>query len=174
MPTVGTLINNYIGTGFTEDHTKAPYLEFTVESRYVWDEGLGHLPVAEPPQGGLPGNPGSSGTRVASEIVREHAPFGRKEVRFTATRMGAPPVAPHPQSYRNDPNEVFAHADVVVTAPCLQLLGTRRWSMRGVYTYYLLKPIWMEDGLRSGATPYDMTQEANNIYPPTSFSENLQ
>jgi hypothetical protein len=155
---------------FTADHQQYPYQDYTVEVRYIWDEGLTGIAIAADP--GTVST--SQGSRVACEVVREKAPYGRKEVRFTGSRLGGPPAVPHPFSYRNDANEVFQHADVIVAAPAKQLRGFRRWRIRGTYTYILIKPIWVDDGLRSGATPYDVTQEAENVYPANTFNRQLQ
>lgn len=161
------LVNN--STGFTESNAKAPYVEFTLESHYFWREGLVQMPVAEPPAGDK-----ASGlaARTSCEIVRECAPYGWKEVRFSAVRLGAVPEVPHPLSYRASENEVFDRQDVVVTAPP-RGMTEQRWSIRGVYVYLLIRPIWAEDGLRAGKVPYSTEGESSNVVPGAAFNRDL-
>ncbi len=166
MPEGGGILENNMGVAFTQGHQIAPYRTYNVECRYVWNEGLIQVPIAGPKT--------TDDQRTPCEIVREHAPCGYKEVRFEATRIAAQPAVPHPLSYRNNPNEVFYYADVVVTVPALGIVGETTWGIRGVYRYHLLKPIWVEDGLRSGASPLDTAQEVSNIYDSTDFNPNLQ
>lgn len=153
-----------IQADFTDAHKQSPYTSYNMVTKYIWDEGLVQMPVAEKSSDGQP---------PACEIVRAEGACGRKEVRFTATRKGYHPNVPSPVT--TDPNEVFAFADVGAVVPGLEASGEATYSVSGLYIYFLKKPWWVAgQGIPLGATPYDTTPAGNNVMPAGSFDPSLQ
>lgn len=158
------------GPQFTPDHVQFPYLEYVVVTKYFWDEGLLQIPVGEAPSTDT--KTAGATDRVSCEMARVCAPWGRKEVSFRSVRVGAFPEIPSPQEYAGA-NEKLLSAEVQTIVPVLRHLGDRHFCCRGVYVFAVVKPIWFEDGLPSGATPYDTTKEATNKYPGSMFSRKV-
>lgn len=155
---------------FTEDHQDLPYDSFNIVTEYDWNEGLLQIPVGEAP---AEDSQTAGANRVSCEIARCNAPHGFKRVSWVATRMGCWPACPHPLVFGNS-NEVFSHSRITVKAPqVLDPSRQRTWEISGVYTYILQKPIWAEDGLPSGATPYVTDDASVTTYPGMIFQKDL-
>ncbi len=172
LATLAGLLNNQPPGSFTIDHEVGRYEVWDVVTTYTWDEGLAQMPVAQDAAKDSEGAPSPREDRPACEVVRHSAPTGQKLVTWTARRVGRPPAVPHPTVFADD-NSTFLGSKIDVHAPKLQLALNRVFEAKGVYTYALLRPVWCEDGLAAGATPYDTTKKADNVYPKEMFRQEL-
>jgi len=141
---------------FTDNHVFAPYTRFTFVARYVWDEGLLQIPPAAAP--------GPVESPAACQIVRTSVPAGRVLVAWSAERLGATPLLPHPtaQPAVLGGNWVFARSEIGLESRALQADGvTHLHRIQGVYHYLLRVPVWVPlGGATKGSTPYDQSPVA--------------
>lgn len=111
----------------------APYLEYNLSIRFFWNSGLADMPVAY--QTGVPA------TKTV-EMVQVSQAHGRKVVTFEITRANALPQPPDPSPAST--NEVLLDASVETSDPKEDISNSRyTYTMRGVYTYSLLVPVFV-------------------------------
>jgi hypothetical protein len=157
-----SIINNQMASLFTQDHSNAPYTNWSFQITYEWAEGLAQLPVAEAPVAGVPGG-------VSCEIVRESAPFGTMVVEWAAWRNGLVPDVPSPET--DNPNLRLNFARIKPSSPPLDNAGKLHvYRISGEYRYLLLRPIWAPgSGLWMGWTVYDKTPPGVHILSASQF-----
>jgi len=131
------------------------YTDYEIDGRYDTDNGLLIIPVAGPP-----------GT--AAEVVRVHAPYTTKSVKWTAERGGTPPTLPSANT--GVANEMLAHKTVFGIAPGIDLFGTAHiYRNSGEYFYLMPVPKADTDPLVFGKLPYDITPSVSSPVLSSQF-----
>jgi hypothetical protein len=165
---------NYLSQG----QVVAPYLEYTINTFYLWKQGTLQLPIANIPTNpnqqtsnvdstvdtaasetdlqlpaGVIGGPQTQcqapyTSRQASVTVQTSAPYGKKIVVISARRIGAQPVLPDPTP-SND-NQTLDTVVINEQNPIIMPdMKTRIFITRAQYTYNLTTPLWVPDGMLS-------------------------
>jgi hypothetical protein len=148
----------------SDDQLQAPHTTYVVSKKYSGNMGLIQVPVAGPDLDG--------GQRRASEMIKVAAPATRMVVEWLASRLGLQPILPHPDTY--DPNEVLQDWEIEILNPTFDEAGSiHKFTVRGRYTYALVRPVWILDGLPSSAPPTDVTPLAMNALQPSQFRRGI-
>ncbi len=159
---------------FSTDQRRAPYEVWHLETKIIWEEGLGAMPTSPPVGGTLPQNkigvlPVAAATnRQAIQIVRLSAPYGMMMVFWAGRRMGLQPTVPLPVV--ND-NAVFAGKEFHMSPPIFTEDNTpiHAWAAR--FLFILKKPVWYQDGISPGASPAMTLKPTDNTIPATVFAK---
>ena len=159
---------------WTFDAEAVPYDFYTQRQFFEWDGGFVQVPVAAPslpmPQG-IP--TAALAQRQPCEVIQTVAPYGRRIVQWAAQRVGGAPAVPSPLP--NDYNQVLLTALLALDPPVLQEDGQlKAVRAAGTYIYACLRPFWLLDNLNMGATPYDVTPAALNVFQASFFQMGLQ
>ncbi len=144
------------GTGYTIDgitgeptqeaflnpnHVIAPYLDYTIDTFYTWNNAKLQIPIAETP----PTLPGTSSSRIGSEVVTSSAPVGKKIVLIKARRVNTFPVLPDPDT--GNTNETLESANINPRSPAIMGdMKSRIFEITAQYVYILSKPVWVAGG----------------------------
>jgi hypothetical protein len=167
--TAGTYPTSFGSGLFTFSHVAVPYSTWTQKIKYIWDNGTIQIPLAG--LGNIAnGNVMGFNQRQASKAVQLCSPFGKKIVKWSASRRGATPILPHPIPF-NDPNSILKKATIDTISPALETdAANHMFMITGTYIYILLQPLWAPtDTLTMGATAYDLTPAAANLLVPGAF-----
>jgi len=141
-----------------ENLANASYTEFTTEISHQRVEGIYASPVAGP------------GPQNAS-LVRLHAPFETITVYWTATREGAPPIIPSPNSYTNNLNRIFlggARTGLVVPT-----FGGHSYSVSGVWVFQIVGPESLDGDLFLARTPWENSEQGRFMIPAQNFQKGI-
>lgn len=96
----------------------------------------------------------NQGSLTPCDVISYAAPFGIKEVVWTAKRSGKPPQKPDPNP--TDTNLVLHSYVFTPLSKTLQEDGiTHDYVQSGYYVYICLKPISPTDGYKLGAPDFD-------------------
>jgi hypothetical protein len=122
---------------FASDNVSNPHDWYTIETRYIWENGTVQLPIAMQ---------GANASPLAASIVQLSSPYGLKVITWTAQRKGMQPILPDPAPDNANQAlgkwEVFFHNDMY----CADL-ATAIYKRSGYYAYLLLKPIGVKNGI---------------------------
>lgn len=125
--------------------------QYTVEFAHNHSEGI----VASAVAGQGPKN---------VSLARLHAPFERLSVYWTATREGAPPILPSPNSYLQNTNRVFIYGERHGIV-CPTLVG-HIWQAAGRYDYIVVAPEGLTSQFALATTPWE--GNPSDFYIPTA------
>ncbi len=135
-----------------------PYDEFAIVTDYFSEQGLIMCPVMGPP-----------GTPV--EIMRVHSGYSTKRVDWKASRLGAKPDLPAPETGTS--NETLVCQHIRPQAPGVDANGMNYHSVSGTYEYFVTEGYSSEDPLVCGTTPFSDTPGLENTIDPDDFSQLL-
>lgn len=151
---------NQVSNAWSVSQRSAPYTAYCIEIEYVEKRGVLQLPVAA-----------DGPTPVEAEIIQLHAPSGRVEVRWTATRSGLPPEVPDAEPPSGSPL-VLKEKFVSPMAPVLLENGQKRlYVVSGRYTYASILPWDATKGYPMGGPPYDSKVYLENVLGPELFRQ---
>ncbi len=159
---------------WTIDAQQSPYDYYSCRQRFEWNGGLEQVPVAAPNLPYPQGCPLDTRIqRAPCEVIQTVAAYGRRIVQWTTQRQGAAPFVPSP--FPNDYNQILLNATLDLDPPALSEDGQTKYvRASGTYIYACLQPFWLLDNLNMGATPYDQTPAAVNVFSASFFVQGLQ
>lgn len=146
----------------------APYRSFACTVEYQWDTGWAQVPTAGPD----PADPATP----SCQLVKLHASYGTKVVRYWAVRDGAQPALPSPVPSPGAGGDNLKLLSAAVTPSVPEPLdgGTAyRYEVRGEYRYALLSPLTDATGFPVGSGPYTDTPAALHAVRPEQFSRTV-
>ena len=149
---------------FSEANKRAPYAAYAIQTKYRWKSGLVQVPVAQAPA------PGGEAD-VPCEIVRLHAPYGYKEVRWDMARLGELPECPLIEP--DDDFQQLDDAEINIAQPQPQANGELLYAAAGVYRYLLKKPLTQQKGLFGSGNAVVGTSPTENRYGPEAFTSRV-
>jgi hypothetical protein len=141
---------------YTEEFVKFPYMEYLVEVSYFTESGLVQAPASN-----------KSGP---CEIVRLHAPYSWKVLRFRAKRQGRKPDVP---SMEGDENEVYKKGFVSPVTPTFDHNGTGWLTCFGEYHFMLRNALTPNTSLKVPKVPYCVCSSHEFNFPSQSFKSEL-
>lgn len=139
---------------YSQEAIEAPYLEYTINSFYMWNSGQIQVPGT-----------GSSGETA---IVRTRKPTAQKVVVWRAIRVNRPPTLPDPEP--TDSNLVLHTTQIQPSAPMIAPDGENHiFVVSGVYIYHMKRPQTWKDTLTVPVPPTDNTSRQSVALRPAQF-----
>jgi hypothetical protein len=145
------------------------YQSYAADSDVQWAEGLLVLPNSY--------SESASADAAPVCVVRVHAPFATRNVRFHASKIGTPPVVPSRQA---PGDQLYLGGSVTLPMPQIaSSADAMNWKISGVWSYVLTRSHIPEDGIPSVAYPFDTTRDnplipqigGTNENPPPDLSQ---
>lgn len=129
-----------------------------VKNEYEMDPGVCVLPIAQDP----PTSAGELSTWSPVVVLRLHAPYRIRKVRYDITKTNNPPILPSPQDAGKF---VFVGGSIEFSTAANGTLVNYDWSTVAQYTYIEDCVSRVQDGFVLGRVPWnDPTAGTNAIY----------
>lgn len=174
-----------------ENQSFAATEEYECVKQHTHESGLIQVPLAT--DDGTP----------SCEVIRLHNPIERLTVHWSATKIGAPPLVPHPTLFSS--NHTFLHGVRTIAVPAIdgqasaegasyrnavltavasksqltyQKTGneakfTRTWSMSGIYYYSVGTVMGLGSAFTAGKMPFDNIAIVDTVVPASNFKQGI-
>lgn len=147
----------YMPPTYPEEIDGATHTEYFVERVRSHESGICVNPIAgDPPQN--------------ASLVRLYAPVETELIRWRATRKGAAPIVPSPDSFDNNSNRLYLRGKQTASIPTqdISLVG-HTFTISGWYLYAIVGPEGLSSTFRLGAMPWEDPSAVLNYIPAENF-----